>query len=169
MICRLVPLWAGSQGLYRSPNVHERDEKRMKQADATSPHSSIDLFHLALTTLRSQFEQPLADHGLTVDRWRALRLLAERGPQSMAELGAATRISGPTLTRVVDRLVEDALVYRNVDPADRRRVNAHVSDRGRRLWRKLAPRLDELERSALSALSDDEAETLHRLLATLAV
>ncbi|HET7328710.1 MAG TPA: MarR family transcriptional regulator [Nocardioidaceae bacterium] len=140
----------------------------MKQANHTPPYSSIDLFHLALTSLRSQCEEPLADHGLTVDRWRVLRLLAERGPQSMAELGVATGISGPTLTRVVDRLVEDTLVYRNVDSADRRRVRVHVGDRGRRLWRKLGPRLNELERSALSALSDDETQTLHRLLSTLA-
>lgn len=133
------------------------------------PHacSHVDLLHSALDSMRTRLEGPVVRRGLTWDQWRVLRTLAEVGPQSMAELHAGTRITGPTLTRVVDRLAENALAYRNVDSMDRRRVKVHAADRGRRLWRTLEPELDDLEREALSRLSDDERRSLHRLLGAL--
>jgi DNA-binding MarR family transcriptional regulator len=73
-----------------------------------------------------------------------------------------------TATRIVDRLGERSLLYRNVDAADRRRVLVHAADRGRRLHRSLAPRIAEAERDGLAALSRAEARTLRRLLERLA-
>lgn len=136
-----------------------------ESADPVLP--SVDLLHLATAGLVSQVSETLAAHGLTLDQWRVLRCLTSDGPQSMSELAAATKITGPTLTRVVDRLVERALVYRNVDGTDRRRVVVHAADRGCAVARKLAPLVADAERQGLSALSQREAATLRRLLERL--
>ena len=70
--------------------------------------------------------------------------------------------------RLVDRLVERSLLYRNVDATDRRRVVVHAAERGRALCRSLAPRIAAAERDGLAALSSAETRTLRRLLERLA-
>ncbi len=140
----------------------------MRQEPSGPSRSDIDLLRLATSGLSSRLEDVLAAHDLTLDGWRVLRSLAGSGPQAMTALAAATRTTGPTLTRVVDRLAERALVYRDVDVADRRRVVVHVSDRGRRTCRSLEPRVAEAERDGLAALSGRETRTLRRLLERIA-
>ena len=136
--------------------------------EATAPTTlSIDLLDRAATATRHALEQVLAPHELTLDGWRVLQTLCVDGAQSMGPLSEATRTTAPTLTRLVDRLVARALVYRNVDPADRRRLLVHAADRGRELHEQLWPPLQEAEALALAGLSDDELATLRDLLGRL--
>jgi MarR family transcriptional regulator, organic hydroperoxide resistance regulator len=128
----------------------------------------VDLLRQAADGLTSRVEQILAEDGLTVDQWRVLSTLNDQGALSMSDLSARTRITGPTVTRAVDRLVERALLYRNVDPTDRRRVLVLPAERGKALCRSLGPPIAEAERAGLSALSAVEARTLRRLLERLA-
>ncbi|WNV73821.1 MarR family winged helix-turn-helix transcriptional regulator [Geodermatophilus sp. DSM 44513] len=130
-----------------------------------TPH--VDLLRQVATGLAGRVQEILASCDLTLDQWRVLRTLDE-GPLSMSDLSTRTRIPAPTATRVVDRLVERSLVYRNVDAADRRRVLVHAAERGRALCRSLAPRIADAERDGLAALSAREAATLRRLLERLA-
>lgn len=145
-----------------------RRERTMQQESRGNALTHVDLLRQAASGLTSRVEEILSDSGLTLDQWRVLRTLTERGPLSMTDLSGHTHITGPTVTRVVDRLVERSLLYRNVDAADRRRVVVHTADRGRKLCRSLAPRLAEAERDGLSALSEAETHTLRRLLERLA-
>ncbi|MBB3083923.1 MarR family winged helix-turn-helix transcriptional regulator [Geodermatophilus sabuli] len=133
-----------------------------------SPASHVDLLRRAASGLTSRLEEILGADDLTLDQWRVLRTLTEQGPLSMSDLSALTHVTGPTLTRIVDRLVERALLYRNVDAADRRRVLVHAAERGSALCRSLAPRVADAERDGLAPLSDAEARTLRRLLERLA-
>lgn len=139
---------------------------RQESPGSSLPH--VDLLRRAAAGLTGRVEQVLGDADLTLDQWRVLWTLTERGPLSMSDLAALTRITGPTVTRVVDRLVERSLLYRNVDATDRRRVLVHVAERGDALCRSLAPQLAEGERDALAPLSDAETRTLRRLLERLA-
>ncbi|TNC19539.1 MarR family transcriptional regulator [Georgenia sp. 311] len=132
-----------------------------------TPRTAVDLLDAIAVGFRAQAEAVLREHDLTYDQWRVLERLALAGPRTMRELRTAARLTGPTLTRVVDRLAETALVYRDVDAADRRRVVVHVSERGRRLYDRLCPDLDRIERDALAPLSSEEARTLGRLLERL--
>ncbi|HWM04280.1 MAG TPA: MarR family transcriptional regulator [Actinophytocola sp.] len=114
-----------------------------------------------------QLEATLAEERLTVDQWRVLDLLSEGPGRTMSYIAAATGVPGPTLTKIVDRLIDAAAVYRLVDPRDRRRVLAFISDDGRLLHDRLAPRVTRTEADALSALGED-APTMIRLLVRLA-
>ena len=144
------------------------EETGMLQEDQGRSVSHVDLLRRATAGLSQRVEGIVTAADLTLDNWRVLHALAECGPLSMSDLASRTRITGPTLTRIVDRLVERALLYRNVDAADRRRVLVHVADRGRTLHRSLAPRIAAAEREGLAPLSEDEALTLRRLLERLA-
>lgn len=90
--------------------------------------------------------------GSTVDQWRVLTLLADGRGHPMGELADFTFLPPPTLTRLVDRMVTDALVYRRIDPEDRRRVLIFSSARGRRLHAKLR---DDVERYEAELVEPD--------------
>lgn len=86
--------------------------------------------HRLMHLLRKKAAEAPLPHGLTLDQWLVLDALAG-GPQTMTDLADHTCITGPTLTRVVDRLVSIAAVYRELDAADRRKVRVHMAARGR--------------------------------------
>ena len=140
----------------------------MRQETSGGSLHHVDLLRQVASGLTSRVEEILVGSDLTLDQWRVLHTVTERGPLSMSDVSARTRVSGPTLTRIVDRLVGRALLYRNVDAADRRRVVVHAAERGRALSRSLAPRIAEAEREGLAALSAAETRTLRRLLERLA-
>jgi DNA-binding MarR family transcriptional regulator len=117
--------------------------------------------------LARRTEAALAAHGLTVDQWRVLDLLADGEGHTMSEIVAAIVVPGPTLTKIVDRLVDAAAVYRLVDARDRRRVLAYLSESGQALHARVAPDVAAAEEAALSALGPD-APVLLDLLARLA-
>lgn len=112
-------------------------------------------------------ERTLAGHELTVDQWRALDILADGKGHTMSELASTIVVPGPTLTKIVDKLVDRALVYRLVDDRDRRRVLAYLSDKGRRVHAEIEPTVSATEAEAVAGLGDD-GPVLLELLARLA-
>ncbi|GEL20194.1 MarR family winged helix-turn-helix transcriptional regulator [Pseudonocardia asaccharolytica] len=104
----------------------------------------------------------------TLDQWRVLELLADGAGHPMSEIAGYARVPAPTLTKIVDRLVGAALVYRRVDDADRRRVLVFLSEHGRRLHDRLAPEVTAAEQAVADELGTEQAAQLRGLLAQLA-
>jgi DNA-binding MarR family transcriptional regulator len=73
-----------------------------------------------------------------------------------------------TLTKAVDRLVDDALVYRRQDVVDRRRVAVYLSDLGRNLVRRLDKRATEQHAEVEALFGAERTERLTRELEALA-
>lgn len=71
--------------------------------------------------------------GLTVDQFRILWCLSERGSLPMGELAAVVLLEPANLTKVIDRMVSESLVMRVADEKDRRRVLVTLAPRGREL------------------------------------
>lgn len=116
----------------------------------------------AARAVNARIEPTLRVEGLTLDQWLVIEALAEARGSAMAELAASTLVTGPTLTRVVDRLVMTALAYREVDADDRRRVRVYLSPRGRATYRRISGKVADLERLMLA-----EVHGPHHLLTTL--
>lgn len=112
-------------------------------------------------------EAALAADGLTVDQWRVLDLLADAAGHTMSGIAADLAVPGPTLTKLVDRLVDTATVYRLADVRDRRRVLVFLSDVGRATHERLAPLVHAVETDVLTVLGAD-APALLALLDRLA-
>ncbi|SFB43811.1 DNA-binding transcriptional regulator, MarR family [Amycolatopsis marina] len=107
----------------------------------------------AARTVTARVEQVLRPEGVTFDQWLVLDALAAAGGLTMSELTARTMATGPTLTRVVDRLVTAAAAYREVDLADRRKVRVYLSSRGLAEHARLAPKVTEVEVAVLGRVS----------------
>lgn len=85
----------------------------------------------------------------------------------MTELAAAATVPGPSLTRLVDRLVADNLVYRRVDEDDRRRIRVHMTERGHDLRRRLSARIERDAHTVLAGATVADAEQIIELLEQL--
>ncbi|WP_461166106.1 MarR family transcriptional regulator [Tsukamurella serpentis] len=83
----------------------------------------------------------LAELELTVEHFRALRLLAEGEGATVGEIAARTGTTPSSTTRLVDRLVERELAYRRPAPSDRRSTLLTMSDTGAQVWETLIARL----------------------------
>jgi DNA-binding MarR family transcriptional regulator len=94
-----------------------------------------------------------------------LEVLADENGRSMSALADALSMRLPTLSKLVDRLVADALVQRAADPQDLRRVLVYISDPGLQLVTALRDKVRR-QRSALEAsLGEEHGAALKRLLA----
>jgi DNA-binding MarR family transcriptional regulator len=116
--------------------------------------------------LRRRIEQAIGTDGLNLEQWRTLDLLSDGDGHSMTEIAGHVMVPAPTLTKIVDRLVESAVVYRRPDERDRRRVLVFLSDHGRETHRRLAPDVEQAEQELAAALGPDAPHLmslLHRL------
>jgi DNA-binding MarR family transcriptional regulator len=103
--------------------------------------------------------------GMSFGRTRAIRRLA-REPLSMGELAAALGIDPPNATVLVDDLEDQGLVRRRPHPTDRRAKLVEPTRRGKTLARR-ADDILATPPAALSALTSDDLEALHRMLERL--
>ena len=96
------------------------------------------------------------------------RLLFEIGPQGarVRELRDRLGLDSGYVSRMLRALEADGLVAVEPDAVDRRRRAARLTAAGRREWRRLDRRSDELARRLLAPLSDHQRSELDQALAT---
>ena len=70
---------------------------------------------------------------VTLPQYRAMVVIASRGPQLLGELATALDVNPSTASRLVDRLVRKGLVTRVTSPTSRREVEIDLSGDGRRV------------------------------------
>lgn len=87
----------------------------------------------------------LSAEGCSVDEWRVLDLIADGQARVMSAVSNATSIAPSALTKLIDRMVSNNLVYRRIDTTDRRRVNIRVTPRGASSHRMLSALLDRCD------------------------
>jgi DNA-binding MarR family transcriptional regulator len=119
-----------------------------------------DRLHSAAIHLLRHVRRRDDETGVTAPHLSALSVLVFAGPRTLGELAAAEQVTPPSMTRIVRNLEADGLVEREPDPADRRIVRVHPTERGRRVLEEgrrrriatLAARLESLDAADLATL-----------------
>ncbi len=118
--------------------------------------------------LESRIEQRLSAVDLSLAKLAALHQLSQAGESlPLGQLADRLRCVKSNVTQLVDRLEADGLVSRTSDSSDRRSRLAVLTDAGRKAYVRGSQIQAESERELFDALTADETETLHRLLAKL--
>lgn len=74
-----------------------------------------------------------AGEEVTLPQYRALVVLASRGPQRVIDLAGFLDVNASTATRMCDRLARKGLIRRQRPASDRRTVRVSISGAGREL------------------------------------
>jgi MarR family transcriptional regulator, organic hydroperoxide resistance regulator len=117
--------------------------------------------------INRQLESRLSTEGVPVEQWRILKVLSDGSGHSMGELADAVLLNHPTLTKMVDRMVSESLVYRRQDSDDRRKVLMFISERGKVLCKRLNSLAASQEAHILQSYGDEATGELKRLLENL--
>ena len=135
---------------------------------ARRPQELLQLLTRAERLSVRRVQSVLDEFDCSVEAWRVLDLLSDGQGHNMTALADHAFLPAPSLTKLIDQLVDQNLVYRRVDPADRRRVLAHLTPRGMQRWQQLVRevRSDWAELEPL--LDEVDGEQLHALLDRLA-
>lgn len=131
---------------------------------ATTP-PLLDGLATVYRSLSYALSERLAEEATTEDQWRILRILDLTHDISMGELSQRLNVPGPSLTRFVDQLVDNALVYRVVSPQDRRKVGVFLTEKGASLLERLESIVDSFERQIANEVGPEELALLKVLLA----
>ena len=127
---------------------------------------------MALLTAReavmARFRPMLRRHGLTEQQWRVLRALnASDGPLRVQEIGDATFVSLPSLSRLLKTLEARGVVRRAVHADDLRAAQVTLSRTGRALVARIAPESEAGYADITAAIGQADLERLYGLLDTV--
>jgi len=132
----------------------------------TSVESVSEVFFRIGRWWTESLSQGLLDSEVsTIEGWRVLGALRGGEGFTMSEMSTAMAIPPPTLTRIVDKLVDGGFVLRRVDATDRRRVLIYLSARGKSKVRRLARQEAAMKATLTEEFGEDSAIALIRTLA----
>jgi DNA-binding MarR family transcriptional regulator len=103
--------------------------------EQAADEAAVDAVLTASRTLVAVATQSLgaAAEDTTIAQYRALVVLASRGPQRMTDLAAALGVTPSTAGRMCDRLLRKGLIRRHRTRSDRRAVQVSVTAAGRQV------------------------------------
>ncbi|MDH4984174.1 homoprotocatechuate degradation operon regulator HpaR [Aminobacter anthyllidis] len=104
----------------------------------------------AREVVMAQFRPILAQHGVSEQQWRVIRVLGEQSPLDATELAERASILAPSLTRIIKALEERKLITRGKVEGDGRRVMLAIAPKGQVLIAEVSPEssaiYDEVQR-----------------------
>ena len=130
-----------------------------KQRDEIS-ESALLLFPLLKRLFNGDSSDP-ALASLRNQTYHVLRILEIRGPLPISAIGTRLLIAKQNMTTLIDRLINDGLVARRNDTADRRVVNIIITEKGRGFLKEKRQGLKRIVEENLSKLNDEDIESLH--------
>ena len=133
---------------------------------ARTDDEALRLLSLVERTLTQRLEEALRSCGSSLDQWRIMRLLVDRGGSSMNVVADHVLLLAPKLSKLVDRMVAANLVLRRRDDEDRRRVLIVASARGRRALAEWEDATADIRQQYRDVLGPD-AEQFEALLQRL--
>ena len=114
-----------------------------------------------LRGLRAGF---IADQQVTTSQLVTLMRIYEKGTTRVGTLSKEMRVSAPTITGIIDRLMRNGYITRMHDKQDRRAVNVELTNKGKSLIEHVLLEINKRWYRILMHLSQEERENYLRIL-----
>src|ERR1051325_11396732 len=141
---------------------------RYRELEPASSAAFVLLLRVASDFLATT-EDYLAEHGLSQGRFIVLMLLNRTAdlPQNPCVLAEKAGVTRATMTGLMDGLVRDELVAREISSDDRRMLEVRLTAKGKRFLENLTPGYFRLVKDLMKGLSTAEREQMIDLLTKL--
>jgi DNA-binding MarR family transcriptional regulator len=109
-------------------------------------------------------DKVLHKHGVSKPIYRVMTVLRERQPASIGAIAEAALTKRSTVSRIIDRMVEQGLVTTEPNPEDNRITEVTLTPAGQQTLRKLTPIVGRQFARAMEGVSDREIAQLLKTL-----
>lgn len=122
----------------------------------------------AREAVMSHFRPMLAQHDVTEQQWRVIRVLYEAGMLDASEVAERAFILAPSLTRMIRSLEERGFISKHKDKGDGRRVLLKIAPAGEAMIRDVLPDSRKIYDYIESHFGSAQLNTLLEMLNELA-
>ncbi|MFY0480293.1 MarR family winged helix-turn-helix transcriptional regulator [Achromobacter marplatensis] len=138
----------------------------------------LDRFHTGelgfmVTSVRNSIydalERELAPFELTTPQYVVLNCLAKGWGRTLSDFCRVLAYDSGAMTRLLDRIAAKGFIRRVENEADRRSYLIELTEQGQAALPQVLSAIDVAMRRLLKGFSEDDAETLHKLLSRLLV
>lgn len=127
------------------------------------------LMLMAREAVTSFFRPVFNEFKLTEQQWRITRALYEDGELMISQVAEKTFIVGPSLSGILQRMVEAGLLVKRLDPLDTRRFYVSLTKAGRGKFEAMVPRIREAYRELELRIGEDGVDEIYDLMDRLLV
>ncbi len=128
-----------------------------------------NLIHSTSIHLLRTLRQEDSKTGLSAPRLSALSVIVFRGPITLGDLAAAEQVRPPTISRIVDALVDLGLATRTRNTADKRSTLIESTSKGRQVMHDGRDRRVRVLANALVSLRQEQRQNLRSAIQLLSV
>jgi MarR family transcriptional regulator, 2-MHQ and catechol-resistance regulon repressor len=114
--------------------------------------------------LQERIRDEMAIHNLSITEFSVLEVLFHKGKQTIQQIGTSILISSGSMTYIIDKLEQKALLIRTACPDDRRAIHVTLTEKGIELMNKVMSKHENFVDYAFDSLNSSDAETLVHLL-----
>lgn len=114
--------------------------------------------------VQTDLNNKLKSLGVQIESWRVLQFLRSDKRYTMTELANVVLLNPPTLTKLIDRMVSDGLVQRQLSEEDKRCVQLALTDLGIDLCDEVLPHVSAQNNKILTALGTETVQKLQEIL-----
>jgi DNA-binding MarR family transcriptional regulator len=97
------------------------------------PETLAEVLHSTAIRLLRSVRRVDESSGLTAPRLSALSVIVFSGPITLGKLAETEQVRPPTMTRIVNALEEQELVFKAQDPSDGRVIRIAATTKGKRV------------------------------------
>lgn len=121
------------------------------------------------SAINRRMNRDLHSEGLdiTPEQWSVLMYLWQQDGVNQREIADATYKDKPSITRLIDNLEKQGLLFRKQDNVDRRTNKIFLTKEGKELHDRARATTLKTMHSALAGLTKEEIEQAQRLLRTI--
>lgn len=116
------------------------------------------------TKLKNALIQSFKPYDITPEQWGLLKHLWEQDEISPKHIAELTFKDQPTTVRILEKLENKGLIFKEVNPDDNRSYFVYLTDRGRELKSILIPLAQKKLSKALTGIDKQDVQKLIQLL-----
>ncbi len=149
------------------PKVHETDAILRRCREAIPNDRLANLVKDATRALLRALQMRLTEHSVSLGQWTFLRILWESDGITQRELSELAGLMEPTTFTAVTAMEKLGYVTRKKMPNNKKMVYVFLTQKGRRLKRKLVPLAEEVNRIAVENVDPRDITMIRRVLLTM--
>ncbi|MDX1683938.1 MAG: MarR family transcriptional regulator [Saprospiraceae bacterium] len=119
--------------------------------------------------IRQHYMQAFRDLGvdITTEQWVIVDSLFHQDGQSQTELADGSFKNMATVSRIIDLTCQKGFTERFRSESDKRRYRVFLTKKGKEVYHKIKPTVDQLRQKGWKGLSDEDYDDFLRIMNTI--